>query len=218
MRHGSPSEPPGAGAASPPSGPPSLAELVDRGGPDLAHYLERPRPPASPLEWIGIGVARIPELAAHARTADDLSGHSRPGAAGFRAPLLDALAQDLAVAAATVDHARRRLVERHPDADPGDGGVEAYAELVEVAQRPALRRAEAMIGAYASFLGAAVEASGGLADAQSAAGHAPAQSAGAYGYPTRVHAGQLHTALTNALGGLLAYARLLTADAARLRG
>src|SRR3954447_12886732 len=143
----------------------SIAELIERGAADIAHYRGRARPPASPLEWLGIAVAHLPELTASARTADDVSGRSRKGAGPTRAPLLDALSGHLGTAAATIEEARRLLVDRHPGSDPGES-PEEYSELIEAAQRSALRRSEMMIGAYASFLGGAIEAAGGLADAE----------------------------------------------------
>jgi hypothetical protein len=194
----------------------SLAELVERGAGDIAHYRGRARPPASPLEWLGIAVAHLPELTASARTADDVSGPSRRTSAAARAPLLDALADHLGTAAATIDQARKALAERHPDSDPGDT-PEDYSALIEVAQRDAVRRSEMMIGAYASFLGGAIEAAGGLADAELGIARARRWEREDHQSAAAVRAGQLHAALVNALGGLLAYARLLAADAARLR-
>jgi hypothetical protein len=194
----------------------SLAELLERGTNDIAHYRGRARPPASPLEWLGIAVAHLPELTAIARTADDVSGRSRPAAAETRAPLLDALARELGAAAATIDQARNLLVDRHPTCDSGDR-PEEYSELIEVAQRTALRRSEMMIGAYASFVGGAIEAAGSLADAELAAAQIRRWERADHESLAKIRAGQLHSALTNALGGLLAYARLLAEDAARLR-
>jgi hypothetical protein len=194
----------------------SLAELVRRGSGDIAHYRGRARPPASPLEWLGIAVAHLPELTASARTADDLSGRSRPGGGALRAQLLESLADHLGSAAATIEQARVLLSERHPDSDPGES-AEDYSELVEAAQRNAMRRSEMMIGAYASFLGGAIEAAGGLADAELAIAQARRWERDDPERKAQVRAGQLHEALVNALGGLLAYARLVAADAARLR-
>jgi DNA-binding transcriptional MocR family regulator len=194
----------------------SLAELVKRGTAEIAHYRGRAHPPASPLEWLGIAVAQLPELTASARTADDVSGRSRPAAAATRAPLLDALADHLGCAAATIEQARKVLAERHPGSDPGDR-PEEYSELIEMSQRDALRRSEMMIGAYASFLGGAVEAAGGLADAELGIALARRWDREDHQTAAQVRAGQLHAALVNALGGLLAYARLLAADAERLR-
>jgi hypothetical protein len=194
----------------------SLAELVERGAEEIAHYRGRAQPPASPLEWLGIAVAHLPELKASARTADDVSGRSRPAAPEIRAPLLDSLARHLGAAAATIEQARRRLVERHPDCDPGEN-PEEYAELIEGAQRSAWRRSEMMIGAYASFVGGAIEAAGGLADAELAAAQGRRWDREDHERLAAVRAGQLHTALVTALGGLLAYARLLAEDAALIR-
>jgi hypothetical protein len=194
----------------------SLAELVERGAAHIAHYRGRARPPASPLEWLGIAVAHLPELTASARTADDVSGRSRPAPASTRIPLLESLAGHLGAAAATIDQARGLLAERHPDSDPGDS-PEDYSQLIEAAQRDALRRSEMMIGAYASFLGGAIEAAGGLADAELGIARARRWDREDHERTAEVRAGQLHTAIVDALGGLLAYARLLAADIARLK-
>jgi hypothetical protein len=100
-----------------------------------------------------------------------------------------------------------RLVERHPGCAFGDATAEDYAELVEMANRGPGRRSQMMISAYASFLGGAIAAAGSLADAELA------------GEEVRdVRASQAHAALCNTLGGLLAYARLLSRDVARLMG
>jgi hypothetical protein len=198
------------------SSPPSLAELIERGAAEIAHYRGRARPPASPLEWLGIAVAHLPELIASARTADDVSGRSRTTHASYRAPLLDALAGHLGTAAATIDRARETLVLRHPGCDSGER-PEEYSELIEAAQRDALRRSEMMVSAYASFLGGAIEAAGGLCDAEFSGASAGRWERDDHEHAADVRAEQLHTALVNALGGLLAYARLLAEDAARLR-
>ncbi len=191
----------------------TLAELVERGAADIAHYQGRAQPPASPLEWLGIAVAHMPELTACAHTADDVAPRVRPAAAGIREQLLAALARELGTAAATIEQARRRLVERRPDCDSGDT-PDDYSALVEAAQRNAPRRSEMMIGAYASFLGGAIEAAGGLADAELAGLRGRRWDRTDHEALAATRAGQLHSALTNALGGLLAYARLLDQDAA----
>jgi hypothetical protein len=193
----------------------TLAVLLERGAGEIDHYRGRARPPASPLEWLGIAVAHLPELTASAHTADDVSGRPRPASVGIRPQLLTALACDLGAAAATIDQARRRLVERHPDCDLGET-PEEYSTLVEAAHRAATRRSEMMIGAYASFLGGAIEAAGGLADAELGLLGARRWDRIDHERMATVRAEQLHTALTNALGGLLAYARLLDEDAVRL--
>jgi hypothetical protein len=195
---------------------PSLAELIGRGADDLAHFLERDRPPQSPLEWLGIAVSRIPALTATARTADDVSGRTRPAPPGVRAPLLDALARELGAAAALIEQARERLVAQHPGCD--SGGIEEYAEIVAAGQRSSPRRSEMMIGAYASFLGTAVETAGSLAEAEIGMASARRWDRADHASVAETRAGQLSAALNNTLGGLLAYARLLTEDSAELRG
>jgi hypothetical protein len=192
----------------------TLSELTGRGAGDIAHYRGRARPPANPLEWLGIAVAHLPELTASAHTADAVAPRTNPATAGIRAQLLAALARELGAAAATIDEARRRLTERHPDCDEDDT-PEDYSGLVEAAQRSAPRRSEMMIAAYASFLGGAIEAAGGLADAERGMLQAARWDRTDYERMAAIRAGQLHAALTNALGGLLAYARLLEEDAGR---
>jgi hypothetical protein len=194
----------------------SLGELVERGAGDLAHYLDRQRVPASPLEWIGIAVTRLPGLTATARTADDVAGRGRSAAAAIRARLLDSLARELGASAGIIDQARARLVERHPDSAGADATAEGYAELVEIAHRSAMRHSEMMIAAYASFLGGAVEAAGSMADAELAAARAQRWNRAEQEQLCELRAGQLHAALSNTLGGLLAYARLLADDAEEL--
>jgi hypothetical protein len=115
-----------------------------------------------------------------------------------------------------VDQARERLLERHPGCD--SGGIEDYADLVEAGQRSAARRSAMMIGAYASFLGAAIETAGSLADAELGIASARRWDRADHASVAETRAGQLSAALNNTLGGLLAYARLLAEDSAQLRG
>src|SRR5689334_7929963 len=143
------------------SSPLSLGDLVGRGAENLARYRERQRPPASPLEWLGIAVTRIPGLMASGRTADDVAGRAGP----LRGRLLDALGRELGVAAGIVEEARARLAERHPDCVGDESGPEVYAELLEAANGSTPRLSETMTASYASFLGGAIEAAGALADA-----------------------------------------------------
>src|SRR4051794_247332 len=138
----------------------------------------------------------MPELAGSARTADE-AGRTR--AETVRTRLFDALIRELGAAAGIVDQARLRLLEHHPGAGAGDTGPEVYAELLEAANRNAWRLSETLVTAYASFLGGAIEAAGALADADD-------------DQAAQLRAGQLHAALSNTLGGLLAYARLIDHD------
>lgn len=195
----------------------TLAELVERGGREIAHQRGRAHPPASTLEWLGIAVAHIPELAASARTADDISGSVRPAAAAVRDRLLRSLASELGVAAAIIDQARRLLYERHPACDDGDR-PEDYSGLVEPMHRNLPRRSEMMIGAYAAFVGGAVEAAGALAEAELGIAQARRWDRTDHERIVAIRAEQLHSALTNALGGLLAYARLLAEDTVQPSG
>lgn len=172
----------------------SLGELVEHGAGDLSRYLDREHPLATPLEWLGIAVTRMPGLMASGRTADDVAG--RPGP--LRGRLIDALARELGVTAGIIEQARARLAERHPDCVGGETGPEVFAELLEVANRTAPRLSETMIASYASFLGGAIEAAGALAEADDGTSDLRAQ--------------QLDAALSNTLGGLLAYARLVAGE------
>jgi hypothetical protein len=196
------------------TGSASLAELARHGSRELAPYLGRPRPPETALEWLGIAVGRIPELATRARTADEIPRHRRQ-ASDLHAPLLDSLTDAIAGAAAIGRQALERHLERH---DPGadrhavDEDVEAYADLLVGAHRSALRRAEFLIGGYASFLAGAIEAAGALADAELAAARARRWDRSDPSRQVAQRVSQVYSALVHALGGLLAYARLTTED------
>jgi hypothetical protein len=186
----------------------TLAELVERGTGEIAHYRGRARPPATPLEWLGIAVTQLPELSGSARTVDDLSGRARSAPADIRASLLRALSRELGAAAATIGEALRLVTSRYPSCDAGDT-PEAYSSLVEPALDRAPRRSEMTIGAYASFLGGAIEAAGALVEAELGMSRAPRWDRADHEHVVEVRAEQLCSALTNAQGGLLAYARLL---------
>jgi hypothetical protein len=196
--------------------PSSLADLTRLGAPDLAHYLEREHPPQSPLEWLGIAVAHLPELSARARTADEVHGWSRTQKVSIRAPLLEALLGTLGTAAAIVDQARQALLERYPDCLEADGGPEGYADLLEAAHRSAPRRADMMIGGHTAFLAGAIEAAGALGEAELAIARARRWERVDPARTVEVRSAQLHGALSNVLGGLLAYAHLIGEDIARL--
>jgi hypothetical protein len=186
--------------------PASLAELRRRGAPALAHYLERAQPPSNPLEWLGIAVGGLPELSARARTADEVHPESRFQSVNLRAPLLDALADELASATALIAAARDSLLERYPGVAVEEGDAEDYAELFELGHRNSPRHAERLISAYAAFIAGAIEAAGALCEAEHDGRAAVAST----------HAAQLYAALTTALGELLAYVRIVSTDQARL--
>ena len=197
----------------------SLADLAAHGSRELGPYLGRPRPPHTALEWLGIAVTRLPDLAARARTGDEVN-RRQLRAAHLRASLVDALTDGIAGAAALALQALRCHLERHESS--ADGGrleddVEEYAALLANAHRSAPRRSEFLIGGYASFLGGAIEAAGALADAELAlAGRRRWDRSD----PDRLvgqRANQVYSALVNALGGLLAYARLTAEDLGRTR-
>jgi hypothetical protein len=186
--------------------PASLAELTRRGAPTLAHFLERDHPPSGPLEWLGIAVGELPELSARARTADEVHPESRNQSVAVRAPMLDAVCDALAHAAATISAARDSLLVRYPQAADEDGDPEGYAELFEFAHRDSPRHAERLIAAYAAFVAGAIETAGALCDAERENDRAAMDS----------RARQLYAALSTALGELLAYVRIVAADQARL--
>ena len=198
------------------SRPISIAELTRLGADEIARLRGREHPPATALEWLGIAVAHLPQLAARARTADDVHWRSRTQSAELRSGLLDALLDEIGIAAALLEQARERLLERHPDSD-GDGGAEAYAELLAAAHRSAPRRAEMMMGGHAAFVGAAVEAAGALGESELELARPRRWERGDTEALVAIHAAQFHAALSNAIGGLLAYARLVAEDARRIQ-
>lgn len=196
--------------------PTSLADLTRLGAADLEHYLQRDHPPQSPLEWLGIAVSQLPDLSARARTADDVHGWSRTQKVSVRAPLLGALLGAIGTAAALADQARQALVERYPESETADSGPEDYADMLEAAHRSAPRRAEMMIGGHTSFLAGAIEAAGALAEAELAIARARRWERDDPARAVELRSAQLYAALSNVLGGLLAYAHLIAEDSARL--
>jgi hypothetical protein len=138
----------------------SLADLASHGENELQPYLGRPRPPQSALEWLGIAVARLPDLGARARMSDQINPR-KVRVAHLHEPLVDALTDAIASAAALGARALDCHIEKHP-ASPESGNaaadVEAYAALLVDAHRSAPRRAEFLVGGYSSFLGGAIEA------------------------------------------------------------
>jgi hypothetical protein len=195
----------------------SLAELAAHGARELAPYLGRPRPPDTTLEWLGIAVTRLPDLAAKARTRDEVVTPFRPRAAHLHAPLMDALTAELAGAAALTDIALDCHLGRHPTDHSKDDDVEGYAALLVAAHRSATRRAEFLFAGYASFLGGAIEAAGALADAEMATARRRRWERPDPERLVRERAEQVYSALVNGIGGLLAYARLTAEDSARRR-
>jgi hypothetical protein len=195
----------------------SLADLASHGENELQPYLGRPRPPQSALEWLGIAVARLPDLGARARMSDQINPR-KVRVAHLHEPLVDALTDAIASAAALGARALDCHIEKHP-ASPERGSVahdiEAYAALLVDAHRSAPRRAEFLVGGYSSFLGGAIEAAGALADAELAAERKRRWERSDAEILVRQRATQVYQALVNALGGLVAYARLVAEDAAR---
>jgi hypothetical protein len=197
----------------------SLAELAAHGSRELAPYLGRARPPETCLEWLGIAVAREPELGQRARTSDQIN-RRQTRSAHLHAPLLSALTDTIAGTAAIVDRALECHLERHEGSAGGslrEDDVEAYAALLVNAHRSAPRRAEFLIGGYASFLGGAIEAAGALAEAELAVARKRRWERADPEPLVAQRAAQVHSALVNALGGLLAYARLSAEDRGRDR-
>jgi len=129
--------------------------------------------------------------------------------------LLTELLETIAAAATLVDRALASHLERHPtSADNGrpDDDVEAYAAMLVTAHRDAARRAEFLLGGYTSFLGGAIEAAGALAEAELTAARRRRWERFDPEHLVRQRAAQVYSALVNALGGLLAYARLTAED------
>jgi hypothetical protein len=192
----------------------SLADLAAHGSAELSPYLGRPRPPQSTLEWLGIAVARLPDLAGRARMRDQINPR-RVRAAHLHEPLVDALTEGIAGAAALGARALQCHLEAHPASADGaspEDDVESYATLLVDAHRSAPRRAEFLIGGYSSFLGGAIEAAGALADAELAAARKRRWERSEPEAAVAQRADQVYSALVNALGGLLAYARLIVED------
>jgi hypothetical protein len=195
-----------------------MVDLAAYGANELQPYLGRPRPPQSALEWLGIAVARLPDLAARARVSDQINPR-KTQVAHLHESLLDALTESIASAAAIGARALDCHLEKHPasaDSTP-EQDVEDYAALLVDAHRSAPRRAEFLIGGYSSFLGGAIEAAGALADAELAAATKRRWERSDYDTLVRQRATQVYGAIVNALGGLLAYARLIAEDASRTR-
>jgi hypothetical protein len=193
----------------------SLADLADHGARELSPYLGRPRPPETTVEWLGIAVGKLPDLAARARTGDEIRNRPRRPK-HLHAPLVDALTDSIASAAAFGRRALDCHLARHSASAEGrrvEEDVEEYALLLVEAHRNASRRAEFLIGGYASFLAGAIEAAGALAEAELLAARARRWDRADPERLVAQRSNQVYSALVNALGGLLAYARLIAADA-----
>lgn len=198
----------------------SLADLAAHGSRELAPYAGRQRPPESALEWLGIAVTRLPDVAQRARMSDEVNARPRR-AAHLHEPFSDALTDAIGGAAALALRALESHLERHARGagEPGsvDDDVDTYAGLLVDAHRSAPRRAEFLIGGYTSFLGGAIEAAGALAEAELALARKRRWDRSDPERLVKERAGQVYSALVNALGGLLAYARLAAEDADRRR-
>jgi hypothetical protein len=192
----------------------SLADLAAHGSTELAPYLGRPRPPETSLEWLGIAVARETDLAQRARTADQIN-RRQTHAAHLHDQLFTALIDAIATAATFLDRALAYHMARHPESASGghpDDDVESYAALLVDAHRSATRRAEFLLGGYSSFLGGAIEAAGALAEAEVTTARKRRWERSDPEQVVTQRAAQVYSALVNALGGLLAYARLTAED------
>ena len=192
----------------------SPAELAAHGSSELDPHLGRPRPPETCIEWLGIAVARQPELAQRARTSDEINRRQARWA-HLHAPLLSALTDAIAGAAALVDRALECHLQRYEASAEGgrpEDDVEAYATLLVNAHRHATRRAEFLIGGHAPFLGGAIEAAGALAEAELAAARKRRWDRSDPEPLVTERSAEVYSALVNALGGLLAYARLTAED------
>jgi hypothetical protein len=194
----------------------TLADLASHGSKELAPYLGRPRPPETAIEWLGIAVARLPDLATRARMGDEINPR-RMRSAHLQAPLADALMDGIAAAAALGTTALESHLLRHAASSDGacfEDDVDAYAALLVSAHRSAPRRSEFLIAGYASFLGGAIEAAGALAEAELALARRRRWDRAEPEKEVAQRASQVYSALVNALGGLLANARLAAEDGA----
>src|SRR4051812_506903 len=192
----------------------SLADLAAHGSSELAPYLGRPRPPETALEWLGIAAARQTDVAQRAPTADQIN-RRQAHAAHLHYQLFTALIDAIAVAATLLHRALACHIERPPSSPGGanaDEDVEDYAALLVTAHRRAPRRAEFLLGGYTSFLGGAIEAAGALTEAELATARRRRWERAAPERLVEQRAAQVYSALVNALGGLLAYARLTAED------
>jgi hypothetical protein len=149
----------------------SLAELVDRGEHDDHPHAPRDHASAGPLQWLGLAVGELPFLASSVRTVDDLNWSSRaPNGMRVNLRFVDALSQQIASSAALVHRALVALMARHPDVgDPvaAIADVELLSQALVEDHPPLSRRADLLMGSYATALAAAVQASecqGGSAD------------------------------------------------------
>jgi hypothetical protein len=194
----------------------SLLALVDRGDHDDHLHSSSTRPPGSPLEWLGLAVGELPQLTSSARLVDDLNWASRaPGVMRMHLGLMDVLGTQLANSAALLHHALLTYLHRRPSLG---GAEEALADVDElshalVEDHPVLsRRADVLLGGYASALAAAVQAAGRLGDSELAA------VAGEPGPDPDLIASVAYDALTRALATLLGHARLNARDRVAVEG
>jgi hypothetical protein len=142
----------------------SLTQLVDRGEHDVHPHSPTGHATRGALEWLGLAVGELPYLTSSARTVDDLNWGSRaPNASQMNLAMIDALLQQLASSAALMHRALRAQVATHPEGcsdDALNAEVELLSETLLEQHPPLSRRADLLLGAYATALAAAVQASG----------------------------------------------------------
>jgi hypothetical protein len=142
----------------------SLAELVDRGEHDDHPHSPTSHATRGALEWLGLAVGELPYLTSSARTVDDLNWGSRaPNAAGMNLAMIDALGQQLASAAALLNRALVAQVQAYPErcsAAAVQAEVDVMSQTLLEDHPPLSRRADLLLGAYATALAGAVQASG----------------------------------------------------------
>jgi hypothetical protein len=189
----------------------SLAELVDRGEHDDHLHAPTGHGPTGPLEWLGLAVGEMPFLTSSARTVDDINWRSNaPNSVRVHLALIDALSQHLATCAALVYHALLAHVERHTHSgDPAEAlaDVDLLSHALVEEHPPLSRRADLLLGSYASAIAAAVQASGRLCEGKLA------EASGAVATPDCDSCAALITdALVRALAMLLGHARLNARD------
>jgi hypothetical protein len=191
----------------------SLAELVDRGEHDDHPHAPSDHATAGPLQWLGLAVGELPYLASSARTVDDLNWSSRaPNGMRMNLRFVDGLTQQIASSASLVHRALLAHIARHPQqGDPvaAMADVDLLSQALVEEHPPLSRRADLLMGSYATALAAAVQASGYHYDAKLAAAAAAGEPAGP---DADACADVVADALVRALATLLGHARLNARD------
>jgi hypothetical protein len=189
----------------------SLKDLVERGEHDDHLHAPTGGGPTGPLEWLGLAVGELPYLTSGARTVDDINWRSlAPNASRTHLGFIDALTQHLASSAALLYQALIAHIERHPETGDAAQVIDDvdFLSLALVEEHPPLsRRAELLMGSYATALAAAVQASGRFCEAKLAEANGQTSKPDA-----STCAAVVADALTRGLATLLGHARLNRRD------